>query len=209
MARNRLRARSRQFGDAVPLSAVPDRYKKAYKAKHWGISAEGAYFVSPKRRPDIPDYVIEMGKSRGFIVVDDDGNELEILWDASKTSSVTFSDDKAQTIFMTSDAGLRTDIRDMFWVGGGPVYTFEQVCKVAGGRQAKLAARHCPHKKVRVIGHAQDILYSTHKKGDGPSTYIHRFGEDGGSFPILCCDKFGDLFLAGGTYIVTDHGIEN
>jgi hypothetical protein len=60
---------------------------------------------------------------------------------------------------------------------------------------------------VRPLGVLTNIVYATHKKGDGPSMYIHEFGEDSGIQPALCVDALGRLWIAGGNYTSPDPGI--
>jgi hypothetical protein len=60
---------------------------------------------------------------------------------------------------------------------------------------------------VRPLGVLTHVVYATHKKGDGPSMYIHEFGEDSGIQPALCVDRFGRLWIAGGNYTSPDPGI--
>jgi len=60
---------------------------------------------------------------------------------------------------------------------------------------------------VRPLGVLTNIVYATNKKGDGPSMYIHEFGEDSGVQPALCVDALGRLWIAGGNYTSPDPGI--
>ena len=57
------------------------------------------------------------------------------------------------------------------------------------------------------MGHLVEATYET-TKGGGPLThYVHEFGE-GGERPVLAFDDSKRLFIIGGTYTVTTHGIE-
>lgn len=52
------------------------------------------------------------------------------------------------------------------------------------------------------------VEYWTHKKGDPPSVYRHRFGKkDGSRCPILVVNGERKLIIAGGYYSVTRRGI--
>lgn len=58
------------------------------------------------------------------------------------------------------------------------------------------------------LGTLAEIAYSTNKRGDGPSTYVHSFGEGGGRRPSLAMDvDSGRLHIVGGTYRVKREGI--
>jgi hypothetical protein len=58
------------------------------------------------------------------------------------------------------------------------------------------------------LGKLESVTYATHKRGDGPSSYEHHFGEEGGRQPSLAVDPdTGDLHIVGGDYAVEDRGI--
>lgn len=58
------------------------------------------------------------------------------------------------------------------------------------------------------LGRVEAIEYATTKKGDGPSIYRHRFGEEGGRKPTLAVDpQTRDLHIVGGSYAVQAKGI--
>lgn len=58
------------------------------------------------------------------------------------------------------------------------------------------------------LGRLDAIEYTTNKRGDGPSTYRHEFGEDGGRKPRLAVDPASrDLAIVGGAYKVERKGI--
>lgn len=63
-----------------------------------------------------------------------------------------------------------------------------------------------------LIGQAKTITYHTRKAFHNfeQSDYIHKFGEDGGTLPIVGYDTLnGRLFLIGGSYKVKPEGIVN
>lgn len=79
-----------------------------------------------------------------------------------------------------------------------------EVARVAGGRHA----RHgYPDVMVKPLGAVTAVVYQTHKKGDGPSYYIHQMAEISGKFPFLGVDNRGRLWLAGGNYTSPNPGI--
>jgi hypothetical protein len=58
------------------------------------------------------------------------------------------------------------------------------------------------------LGQLEAVEYSTTKKGDGPSVYHHKFGEEGGRRPTLAVDpETRDLHIVGGSYTVEQRGI--
>jgi hypothetical protein len=63
--------------------------------------------------------------------------------------------------------------------------------------------------QVKFLGEAKKVYYATHKQGDGPSTYVHTLGEEGGNCAYLAVSKDGNLWLAGGSYTIPDGGITN
>lgn len=80
------------------------------------------------------------------------------------------------------------------------------IAKAAGGRQA----RHpWPDLLALPVGKITHILYHTDKQGDGPSNYIHEFGEENKQDirPILAVEPGGRLWICGGNYTVPDAGI--
>jgi hypothetical protein len=72
-------------------------------------------------------------------------------------------------------------------------------------------ARHVRTRASRALaelGRLESITYSTNKRGDGPSDYVHTFGEEGGRKPRLAVDaETRDLVIVGGDYTVEPRGI--
>jgi hypothetical protein len=61
---------------------------------------------------------------------------------------------------------------------------------------------------LTALGRLEAVEYSTAKKGDGPSTYRHEFGEEGGRKPHLAVDPGSkDLHIVSGSYRVERRGI--
>jgi hypothetical protein len=64
-----------------------------------------------------------------------------------------------------------------------------------------------PHALAE-LGKLESVTYATTKKGDGPSSYTHAFGEEGGKRPSLAVDtKTRRLHIVGGDYRVERRGI--
>jgi hypothetical protein len=77
----------------------------------------------------------------------------------------------------------------------------------AGKRTKHVRAPHVG-PALAELGRLESIEYSTEKQGDGPSTYVHKFGEEGGRRPHLAVDpKTRDLVILGGDYTVEPRGI--
>jgi hypothetical protein len=78
-------------------------------------------------------------------------------------------------------------------------------------RRVKIAK--APRHLVK-LGKLEQVTYSTTKKGDGFSHYVHDFGKERGrgsarSRPTLAIDMDNKrLHVIGGSYTVTDRGIE-
>jgi len=79
------------------------------------------------------------------------------------------------------------------------------------GHEAKRAIPVKVPKTPRTLvqlGRLEAVEYSTNKKGDGPSVYRHKFGEEGGRRPRLAVDvESRRLHVVGGDYTVEERGI--
>lgn len=180
-----------------------------FTSAHWGNNPTRTWDVND---PDLPDELVQMGRLKGFVVetfspVDRVlGEEVEVS--TPQTCHLTFTADTAERLYVVLDAKTQARLKRELWApcvaaGLAPV-KLASVARQVGGRQAKFK-----HANVSVIplGFATDVYYSTHKKGDGPSTYHHELGEESGVKPALCVDAKGRLWLAGGNYTVPDAGI--
>ena len=70
------------------------------------------------------------------------------------------------------------------------------------------------NKFLTDVGEVYSITYFTHKHhlsdGKGFSSYIHKFGEEGGVRPLLAYDTLNKkMLLLGGSYTVEPEGIKN
>jgi hypothetical protein len=77
-----------------------------------------------------------------------------------------------------------------------------------------IPAKRTRHVRTRVplalaeLGRLESVTYSTNKRGDGHSHYVHEFGEEGGQKPRLAVDAHTrDLVIVGGDYDVQPKGI--
>ena len=81
-----------------------------------------------------------------------------------------------------------------------------EIARAAGGRQGKYT---WPDVLALPVGKITHVIYHTDKLGDGPSNYIHEFGEENRKDirPILAIEPSGRAWFAGGNYTVPDAGI--
>ena len=82
----------------------------------------------------------------------------------------------------------------------------KQVAKWTGGRHA---AGWYADVLVRPVGLGAAVMYEGDKRADGRSNYIHRFGEETGIRPMVCVDRTGRIWFAGGDYTCPTAGITN
>lgn len=72
-------------------------------------------------------------------------------------------------------------------------------------RKVRVAARPT---ELAELGKLRSVTYDTTKRGDGPSSYTHQFGEEGGRRPSLAVDvSTKRLHIVGGDYRVEARGI--
>ena len=82
----------------------------------------------------------------------------------------------------------------------------KQVAKWTGGRHA---SGWYANVHVRPVGLGSAVMYEGDKRSDGRSNYIHRFGEETGIRPMICADRTGRIWFAGGDYTCPTAGITN
>jgi hypothetical protein len=186
--------------------AAQKRLEAIYKRWHWGEMPTHVIDCDP----DFPPHLVEIGllmelhlrpfdadKDTVFAVHDDDIPNSHVGFD---------TDHRHQRIYFQCSPALRTSGRDL--------YRHSEARPMALGRVAsELGEGHHanPRGYVRVnvkpLGHLTHLTYFTHKKGDGPSGYIHEMGEEGGVPPVLAVSNDGRFWLAGGSYTCPSPGI--
>jgi hypothetical protein len=174
---------------------LPTDPVKRYKSSHWGEVSTKVYDINDK---DIPEKLVKMG----------DLLEIKILRGPtisgfSSHCLLAFSPTIDERLYNILTLKTQKQARQLIeskkdWV------TLSEAAEMAGGRQADFSY---PPVKVQILGLAKHVVYHTHKKGDGPSDYIHELGEESGIRPLLCVSKDGRLWYAGGNYSVPDEGI--
>lgn len=181
------------------------RLRKVYKRWHWGEPA--THIVEAD--PDLPPHLVEIGllMELHFVVLpgrkpvilaveDGDINNNHVAFDA---------DHKNQRIYLQLSESSKKSAKQL-WDRNGVTYPLASVAKAVGSKHAKGGY---PVIEVQPLGKLTNIVYYTHKRGDGPSGYIHEMGEEGGVPPVLCLSHDGRLWLAGGSYTCPSPGITN
>lgn len=177
----------------------------AYKDFHWGCLPTREIEPEDKR---LPKYLIEIGlllelRIRGF---DKKKFRIEITEDDYNNNHVVFDvKHKFQRMYIVlSNESLKASRK--LWNDNSDSYKLSDVAKRVG---SKHGTKDYLNIMVQPLGYLENIVYFTEKKGDGKSGYIHRMGEEGGVEPVLCLDKNGNLWIAGGSYTCPDPGITN
>ena len=177
-----------------------------YKMSHWGVAPDVVYEVD---QPHLPrnEPVIEMGKLRELWVQPEHGRPYQLTFDDNYTM-LGFTRDKVQRLYIILSDEDREGVRKILvadnkrkkleWFGLPDVHAY------VGGRQARYPIDDIT---VTCLGTLTDVVYLTEKRGDDVSEYKHEMGEEGGISPMLCADKDGYLFIAGGSYSVPNRGI--
>ena len=87
-----------------------------------------------------------------------------------------------------------------------------------GGPDVRLLVADTDHGSIVALGNWERGVAYTCDKGDGPTRYVHDWGEGSKAklvLPVLCyhhcdrprCASRGKLIIAGGSYRVTERGI--
>jgi hypothetical protein len=188
--------------------AEQKRLAKVYKRWHWGEMPTHIVDCDP----DLPPHLVEIGlllelhlrpfgasKDTVFAVREDDIPNSHVGFDI---------DHKHQRIYFQCSPGLRESGRALYRMAEAkPMALADAAAELGEGRHA---TRHgYVRVSVKPLGELRHLVYFTHKKGDGPSGYIHEMGEEGGVPPILCVSADGRFWLAGGSYTCPSPGITN
>jgi hypothetical protein len=195
---------------------VPDRYVRDYQEKHWGNMPDFVYYVND---PRLPRFLPEMGKLQEIDVdvVHESGHVDPITIDFPDDDRCILCYDKyTHRIYLCYPEDVHREIADRLWVEGAPTYPLSTVARSTNGgrgRHAKpgrsMRQGKYPAVQVQNIGIMKAVVYFTHKKGHGPSRYVHGMGEDSKLHPDLCVSKDGQIWIAGGHYLVRKGGIED
>jgi hypothetical protein len=179
---------------------------KVYKDWHWGCASKKVIPLKDKR---FPKNLIEIGLLMELHLKDTNGKPGKkklCVGDADMNNNhVCFDmDHAAQRIYIVLSASSKKDAA-AFFDKSRPVFKLVDIAKDAGSRHG--AMRDYPDVRVQPLGWLTNLVYFCEKKGDGPSGYIHKMGEEGGKPPVLCVSEDGNLWLAAGSYSCPEPGI--
>lgn len=195
----------RKNGHDVPQDLVKD-----YVKKHWG---EPPDFIYEHPDPRLPPHLVEMGKLQEIEcdVIGEDGRKdgrLHLDFPDDDRCILGY-DPKTHRLYCAYPDYLHKEIKRDLWLHDEPSI---RLATLAGrldrrGRHARKGRAAYPKVKVQSLGPCVYVVYWTHKRGHGPSRYIHHLGENSGIRPDLCVSSDGSLWFAGGNYTVERHGI--
>lgn len=198
----------------------------------WEDPEEPVWDIPSDLRPDLPDAVPRLGELVGFVVQDlgrrgrsfgitsepetlracvrDDQFNLpdrleKVFSFPRKESNGLVWGPPNEHLYVILDWPARKVLRRTLYRLAPEIYSLSLVSQACGGLHRNDRLRVDP--RVAVLGRATFVIYGATKRGDGPTTYVHEFGEEGGTCPWLCIDRHGDLHLAGGDYTVPTGGI--
>lgn len=136
---------------------------------------------------------------------DEPAEQRQTLADLGRLEELEIETPARTRALLTFRPGVRVtaspDGKQLYFVGG------DQTIDLAALDLADQIGRDHAH-----LGHCRRIAYHTRKGFHAfePTSYVHRFGEDGGIEPELNYDAInGRLYLAGGSYEVRPEGIVN
>lgn len=183
-----------------------------YRSSHWGIEPDVCFVQDD---PDLPDHLVMMGRLQEIAVDPTFGRRggKPVLLTFSGDELLTFDQGSPERLYNVLEPETEALVREEFWdaapkmpaFGLGELAERTATSRVKRPRQCKRPyARGVRAKPVGIVEH---VVYATHKRGDGPSSYIHALGEESGCKPILAVDQQGRLWWAGGNYHVPDAGI--
>jgi hypothetical protein len=183
-------------------AAQREALARRYKATHWGVEPDLEVVVDDDA---LPAGLVQMGylDEIEIDVPGKGGGSMTIIYPREK-SHLAFTHDKAQRLYPIGPPAFRAWAKKTLWKPHAPTYLLSEAAKGAPGRQNRYPYPQVP---VQALGFGKHVVYHTHKKGDGPSDYIHELGEDTGKRPLICVDADGRLWFAGGNYKVLVDGI--
>jgi hypothetical protein len=193
---------------------VLDKGEKLYEDWHWGLKPQE---VVDWDDTDMPPMLIQCGKLiRLHVRAPNSGRHprrqrdamIEFSRAASANCHIAYDPDHPhERLYLLVVPSARKALCQRFWHGNSaPPSSLAHLAHIAGGKHAK---EDYPDVQAKPIGVLTAVVYFTHKKGDGPSYYIHHMGELSHHFPILVIDCEGRLWMAGGNYTTPVAGITN
>ena len=173
-----------------------------YKSAHWGNQHKKILTIDD---PLFPKAATQMGELQSLFVRTPSGL-IEIEFTGKRNHLAFDPTHPNQLIYLVIGKDTKEALRQGMKKLSHLQSSIPEIARVAGGRHGKGAY---PEISAVPIGKITHVIYFTDKLGDGPSNYIHEFGEDNMKDirPILACDSSGRLWCCGGNYTVPDAGI--
>jgi hypothetical protein len=202
----------REFGErnVAPTKRshkLPKKAAERYESSHWGIEASKSYDYPDEVH--MPAKLVEMGKlvelridTTGKSQGQKKGNPNRDMH-FPQGCHLAFATTEDEGLYCVLTPAVKKRNRKLL-TDDGLWFSLDELADMAGGRQADWSY---PDVQVQCLGVCTDVVYATEKQGDGPSEYIHAFGEESGTKPLLGVDEDGGLWFAGGAYTVPDEGI--
>jgi len=217
----------------LPIQTADRKLVDRAKKWHWGVPATQAVEWND---PDYPERMVEIGRLAEMKVrlvgetressieipeewwsdFPKDGTHAKVNNGTTRanrrlqTHLVFDADHPSQRLYICLPAPLMAEFR----LGYHPEHAqlLSDLAEKVGGRHAR--HRDYPSVLASPMGILTHVLYVTYKKGDENkgtvrSTYDHEMGEEGGISPMLAVDKFGRLWIVGGSYTGPIPGISN
>jgi hypothetical protein len=134
---------------------------------------------------------------------------IEFSREVSAGSHIAFDPNHPyERLYLLINPRVLPALRRRFWdENPSPAMPLGQLAALAGGRHGR--GDDYLRIYVKPVGILTAIVYSTDKKRDGLSYYIHHMGEISHHYPVLAVDQTGRLWLAGGDYTSPNEGIKN
>lgn len=214
-SRNRYTPNRSNPGTPAPSEAAV----RSYERMHWGIKPDKYHVVHD---PMLPPNLVEMGKLKEIKLLAENpdgrahgagltlqfGPGCLLCWEPNRMTrlyNVLTPETEREVGRLLQAHGLHR----VPWVPLRHLATFDEAGvprRNPKGRQA-VPGSYPAAVRVQPVGIVEHVVYHTHKKGDGPSHYIHELGEETGIRPWLGRDDEGRLWWAGGAYEVTEAGV--
>lgn len=203
------------------LTVLDGRPRDARLGKVYDHATRWAWGIEPRNLieitdPDLPDFLVECGRLVE-LRVRLPGDRRMTYWTFSgidqDESHVMFDPNHVrQRLYLYTTRAVRAQHKAWWTESSRPPMDLNDLADKVGGPQA---LGDYPEVPVKYIGILMEICYGTRKQDDyvqdgQGSIYVHKLSEESnGPRPAIGVDRLGRLWLAGGSYRVTDAGIED
>lgn len=189
--------------------------QRLYRSHHWGLPSQRVIDLGPNGNvypSDLPQMgelikvLVETVEGGGLSSTPGDPVEIEL----PPGTHLAFGTAEPRRLYVVYERpGLGRDVAKALWVKGNPTTSLQEVNNAPAGRWKKYPIERPAARRlqVQVVGWLLEIWYQTEKGKDGPSTYHHVMGEVTNRPPLLCVDREGRLWIAGGNYKVEPRGV--